>query len=60
MTDEIIQTKMKEIERNAWESFKEVVSKFLGNRKSPNYVSIVGESLRNFQKLGCRMNVKVN
>ena len=53
MTDELFQTTIKEMKRNTWEFFKEVVSKFLGNRKNPFCKSIVGETLKNFQKLGC-------
>ena len=60
MIDEIFQTTMNKIERNARKSFKEVVSNILRNRKSPNYKSIVGEMPKNFQKLGYRMSVKVH
>ena len=52
MTDELFQITMNEIERNTLESFEEVVLNFLRCRKSPNYKSIVGEMLNNFQKLG--------
>ena len=37
-----------------------MVSKFLGNKKDPNYKSIMGNMLDNFQKLGCRMNIKAH
>ena len=42
------------------QSFKDVVSNFLGNKKSPNYQTIVEQMLTNFQTLGCRMSVKVH
>ena len=51
---------MNQLEKNAWQSFKEVVSKFLGNKKSSDYKNIVEEMLGNFQKLGCRMSIKVH
>ena len=48
------------VEKSAWLSFREVLSKFLGNEKDPNYRSIVGNMLDNFQKLGRRMSMKVH
>ena len=36
-----------------------MVSKFLGNKKDPNYRSIVGNMLDNFQELRCQLSIKV-
>lgn len=44
----------------AWESFRLLVEKFLGNRKDPNYISIVKDFLKNFNKIGARMTVKIH
>ena len=60
INDDVFHTTMNQLEKNAWESFKEVVSKFLGNKKSSDYKNIVEEMLGNFQKLGCRMSIKVH
>ncbi|GBN55524.1 hypothetical protein AVEN_41000-1 [Araneus ventricosus] len=46
--DENIETKMETNERKAWESFKLVITSFLGNKKDPNYKSIVEEIIKNF------------
>ena len=35
INDELFITKMNDTEKNAWQSFKDVVSNFLGNKKSP-------------------------
>ena len=51
---------MKAIEKNLWEFFKEVVSSIFGSKKSTNYKSFAEEMLTNFQKLGCRVSVKVH
>ena len=59
MNDEQFQSTMTDVEKSAWLYFREVISKFLGNEKDPNYRSIVGNMLDNFQKLGCRMSIKV-
>jgi hypothetical protein len=32
---------MKTVEREAWNAFKEVIAKFLGKYKDPNYKKIV-------------------
>ena len=50
---------MTDTNKNAWLSFREVVSKYLENKKDSNYRSIVENLFVNFQKLGCRMSVKV-
>ena len=60
INDKLFITKMNDTEKNAWQSFKDVVSNFLGNKKSPNYQTIVEQMLTNFQTLGCRMSVKVH
>ena len=38
INDELFITKMNDTEKNAWQSFKDVASNFLGNKKSPNYI----------------------
>ncbi|GBN13922.1 hypothetical protein AVEN_139708-1 [Araneus ventricosus] len=49
MKDENFETKMKTNERKAWESFKLVITSFLGNKKDPNYKSIVEEIRKKIQ-----------
>ncbi|GBN58424.1 hypothetical protein AVEN_225384-1 [Araneus ventricosus] len=46
--------------RNAWESFKLVITSFLGNKKDPNYNSIVEEMINNFKILCYSMSLKVH
>ncbi|GBN71088.1 hypothetical protein AVEN_129436-1 [Araneus ventricosus] len=58
--DENFETKMETNERRAWESFKLVITSFLGNKKDPNYKSIVEEMIKNFKILGCSMSLKVH
>lgn len=60
LKDQEFEKKMTGEERSAWQSFREVVTKFLGNEKDPNYVNIVEKLLQNFQKLGCLMSLKVH
>jgi len=60
MKDEIFVTKMNNIERSAWHSFKNVVENFLGNHKSENYVKLVAELIEAYRQLGCLMNLKLH
>ncbi|GBN57236.1 hypothetical protein AVEN_214502-1 [Araneus ventricosus] len=60
MKDENFETKMEPNERKAWESFKIVFTRFLGNKKDPNYKYIVEEMIKNFKILGCSMSLKVH
>jgi hypothetical protein len=60
MRDKIFHTKMKEIERSAWLSFKEVVKKFLGNCKDTDFENIVGNMMKNLKALGCSMSLKLH
>ncbi|GBM99830.1 hypothetical protein AVEN_224441-1 [Araneus ventricosus] len=47
--DENFETKMETNERKAWESFKLVITSFLGNKKDINYKYIVEEMIKKFQ-----------
>ncbi|GBN43777.1 hypothetical protein AVEN_106009-1 [Araneus ventricosus] len=60
MKDENFETKMETNERKVWESVKLVITSFLGNKKDPNYKSIVEETIKNFKILGCSMSLKVH
>ncbi|GBM56410.1 hypothetical protein AVEN_89199-1 [Araneus ventricosus] len=48
MKDDNFESKMETNERKAWKSFK-VITSFLGNKKDPNYKSIVEEMIKNFK-----------
>ena len=48
-----------DVEKKAWLSFAEVVSKFLGNTKDSDYKTIVENMLACFETFGCRMSLKV-
>jgi hypothetical protein len=51
---------MTEVEREAWIAFKCVVTKFLGNNKDPDYVTIVANMLEKFKVLACLMSLKIH
>ena len=58
MTDDFFTKTMNDVQREAWESFKDVTSKFLGNVKDPEYQTIVQRMLDWFKVLGCNMSLK--
>ena len=47
---------MNDVERSTWNSFKDVVTKFLENQKDPHFENIVKNMLCNFKNLGCVLN----
>ena len=51
---------MNDIELQAWNSFKNVIVKFLGNIKYPQYEQTVRTMLEKLQALGCNMSLKLH
>ena len=47
-------------EKEVWVSFKNVITKFLGNTKYSDYINIVGNMLDKFNKLGCLTNLEIH
>ena len=52
--------KLSAVERRAWKSFVSVVEGFLGNYKSDNFREIVEELVDAYEKMGCRMLLKLH
>ena len=51
---------MTDVEKKAWLSFTEVVSKFFRYTKDSDYKTIVENMLACFEALGCFMSLKVH
>jgi hypothetical protein len=60
MFDKDVLRTMTEVEREASIAFRSVVSKFLGNNKDPDCVTVVANMLEKFKVLGCLMSFKVH
>ena len=60
MKDNNFENAMNDLERSAWNSFKDVVTKFFGNQKEPDFENIVKNILYNFKNLGCSMSFKIH
>ena len=51
---------MNETEEVAWNSFKDVVKKFLGNYTAIDFEGIFTELLHNYGQLDCNMSLKIH
>lgn len=51
---------MSQTEKQAWQSYKDVVNNFLENRRSPKYKTIVNTMLEKLRKQGCNMSLKLH
>lgn len=60
MADKTFEESMIETELQAWTAFRNVVQKFLGNKRAANYSVLIDEMLESFKLLGCNMSVKVH
>lgn len=60
LTDPLFLETMGDKEKEAWDSFKNVVHKFLGNTKDPDYKTIVQRMLAAYEAQGCNMSLKVH
>ena len=52
--------KLSAVERRAWKSFVSVVVGFHGNHKADNFRNIVEELVDAYEKMGCRMSLKLH
>ena len=60
MKDSTFDDALSATELSAWGSLKSVITNFLGNNRCEEYKKEVNEFLKNFQKLGARMSVKLH
>ena len=52
--------KLSAVERTAWKSFVSVVEGFLENHKADNFKNIVEELVDAYEKMGCRISLKLH
>ena len=60
MKDSTFDDALSATELSVWGSLKSVITNFLGNNSCEEYGKEVDELLKNFQKLGARMSVKMH
>ena len=52
--------KLSVVERRTWESFVSVMKGFFGNHNVPNFKDIMEELVNAYEKMGCRMSLKLH
>lgn len=58
--DEHFEELMTDTEKDAWQSFREVSTSFLGNKKTPEYKTVVKKMVTAFKNMNCLMNLKLH
>jgi hypothetical protein len=59
MSDPFFENSMNHTEKQAQQSFKNVLENFLGNTRRPDYKNIVHNLLEHFKNLGCNISIKL-
>lgn len=49
-----------EEQKDAWKSFEDVVTGFLGNTRQPNYKELIDKMLENYGKIGANLSLKMH
>ena len=60
LASEELEEQMSDLERNAWQAFRMIVEEFLGNHRRDDYAMVVSNLIENYEKLGCRMSLKLH
>lgn len=58
--DEHFEELMTDTEKEAWQSFKEISTSFLGNKKTLEYKNLAKRLVTAYQKMNCLMNLKLH
>lgn len=60
MCDRKFKNKLNPLEFAAWEAFVLLVQNFFGNHRAEQYVELVDNMLKAYQRMGCRMSLKMH
>ena len=60
LASEELEEQMSDLERNAWQAFRMIVEGFLGKHRRDDYVLLVSNLIKSYEKLGCRMSLKLH
>jgi hypothetical protein len=60
LRDEVFERIITRDEQRAWHAFRELVTGFVGNRRTVKYEGLFEELLSLYQKVGCNISVKIN
>ena len=60
LKSETLEEKMNKTKKEAWQAFRGVVDRYLGNKKDPNYKELVKKRIKSYQNVGCCTSVKLH
>ena len=60
LASEELEEQLSDLERNAWQAFRMIVEEFIGNHRRDNYAMVVSNLIDSYEKLGCRMSLKLH
>jgi hypothetical protein len=60
MRDTFFENSMNQLEKKAWQSFRNIVEYFLGSSRMSDYKDIVQNLLENLKNLGCNMSLQLH
>lgn len=60
ISDPVFPIKLSGLALKAWQSFVQVVNNFLVNYRADNYTDLVENMLKTYEKMGCRMSLKMH
>ena len=60
LASEVLREQMSDFERNAWQAFRMIGEGFLENHGRDDYAMIVSNLIESYEKLGCRMSLKLH
>ena len=60
LASEELEEQMSDLKRNAWQAFRMIVEGFLGKHRRDDYVLLVSNLIKSYEKLGCRMSLKLH
>ena len=55
-----LEKQLSDLEKNAWQTFGMIVEEFLGNHRRDDYAMVVSNLIDSYEKLGCRMSLKLH
>ena len=60
LASEELEGQMSDLERNAWQAFRMIAEGFLGKHRRDDYVMLVSDLIKSYEKLGCRVSFKLH
>ena len=60
LASEKLEEQISDLERNAWQAFRMMVERFLGNHRRDDHAMVMSNLIESYEKLDCRMSLKLH